>query len=200
MIHKWLMILATIMMLLILFLLAGLGVVQKPFITLATNGQAIAVAKRSFLGPVLGESLTDVYIVDERIFSMHQDFFAFPDFIYPFADRKRFLCDYWDDTEMLDFVVDLRTSNTNRLSSSEWPIDGELREGLTRGATNMVLETKGIVRLPDYAELREVTDFLNSRNPKTTQAGYFCFFNIGMREVLLLDLATNRHDFFPVAK
>src|ERR1700733_2283325 len=96
--HKWLMILAIIIMLSILFLLVALGVIQKPFATLMVNGRTIATVHRSLLGPLLGDSSTDIYSEKEKVFSLHQDFWDCPEFIYPLADGKRFLCDYWADT------------------------------------------------------------------------------------------------------
>ena len=74
------------------------------------NGKAIAVAKRSFFALMLTESSLNVYAGTNKMFSLWEDSFDGPVFIYPFADGKRFFCDYDYDVAMLDFVVDFSAS------------------------------------------------------------------------------------------
>ena len=180
-------------------LLAGLFFLQKPYVSLGANGKTIAVAKRPLVQPIrIGA--TDFYVGKEKIFSLWQDFFNFPCFIYPFADGKRFLCDYDDDTALLDFVVDFSTPGTNAPNSSQWPPDDYTRTYMASRITNVVLNTKGIVRLPTYAELREVSNYLTGENPAAVKAGYFQSLDFGTKEGLLLDLATNRQSVWPTTK
>jgi hypothetical protein len=173
---------------------------QKPFIWLEANGKVVAVVRQFFLGPVLSDSSADVYAGKKKIFSLREDFFDAPLFIYPFADGKRFLCDYDDDVAMLDFIVDFRVSNTNELNSPKWPSDNELRANLARMATNVVFDTQGIIRLPTYAELQEVSSYLTNTTPSPIKAGYFQLITSGAKTDLLLDLATNRQSIWPMAK
>lgn len=141
----------------------------------------------------------NVYVGKERIFSLWEDFFDEPIFIYPFADGKRFLCDYDFDVAMLDFVVDLNGSSSN--NSTNWPLDGELRANLSRMATNVVYDAKGIVRLPNNAELQEVSNYLGSPNQMRANGGYFFLIHGSWdKKFLLLDLATNRDSIWPTEK
>jgi hypothetical protein len=186
----------------LVLLVVGLLLLQKPYVSLMVNGKVVATAKRPFIQPIR-DGATDVYVGKEKIFSLWQDFFDFPCFIYPFADGKRFLCDYDDDTSLLDFVVDFRDSATNEPRSSGWPpndnvMGNYVRTYMASRMTNVVLNTKGIVRLPTYAELHEVSGYLTGTNQAQIKAGYFNFF--GSKESLLLDLATNRQSVWPLAK
>lgn len=180
----------------LVLLVVGLLLLQKPYVSLMVNGKVVATAKRPFIQPIR-DGATDVYVGKEKIFSLWQDFFDFPCFIYPFADGKRFLCDYDDDTSLLDFVVDFSASATNEPSSFSWPPDNYARTYMASRITNVVFETKGIVRLPTYAELHEVSGYLTGTNQAQIKAGYFFF---GSKESLLLDLATNRQSVWPLAK
>lgn len=183
----------------LVLLVVGLLLFQKPYVSLMVNGKVVATAKRPFIQPIR-DGATDVYVGKEKIFSLWQDFFDFPCFIYPFADGKRFLCDYDDDTSLLDFVVDFRDSATNEPRSSGWPPNDNVMGNyvstyMASRMTNVVFNTKGIVRLPTYAELHEVSGYLNGTNQAQIKAGYFDFF--GSKESLLLDLATNRQSVWP---
>ena len=186
----------------LVLLVVGLLLLQKPYVSLMVNGKVVATAKRPFIQPIR-DGATDVYVGKEKIFSLWQDFFDFPCFIYPFADGKRFLCDYDDDTSLLDFVVDFRDSATNEPRSSGWPPNDNVMGNyvstyMASRMTNVVFNTKGIVRLPTYAELHEVSGYLTGTNQAQIKAGYFDFF--GSKESLLLDLATNRQSVWPLAK
>jgi hypothetical protein len=197
--REWLITVAAIVAAIILCLIL-LILFQKPFVTLEVNGKVVAVARRFVLGPVLNDSSTDIYAGNKKIFSLREDFFDTPFFIYPFADGKRFLCDYDGDVAMLDFIVDFRNSNTNELNSPEWPSDNQLRADLSRMATNVVFDTRAIIRLPTYAELQEVSSYLTNTTSSPIKAGYFQFFSSGAKADLLLDLATNRQSAWPTKK
>jgi hypothetical protein len=198
--RKWLIIAAAIILCPILLILF-----QKPFVLLEVNGKIVAVARRFFLGPVLNDSSTDIYAGKKKIFSLREDFFDTPFFIYPFADGKRFLCDYDDDVAMLDFVVDFRDSATNEPRSFGWPpndnvMGNYVRTYMASQITNVVFDTQGIIRLPTYAELQEVSSYLTNTTPSPIKAGYFQLITSGAKTDLLLDLATNRQSVWPMAK
>jgi hypothetical protein len=194
--RKWLIFIAAIVLCPVLLLL-GVLLLQKPFVVLKVNGKTTAVARQFFIDPILSDSSADVYAGKEKIFSLREDFFDTPIFIYPFADGERFLCDYDDDVAMLDFIVDFRASATNELNTFQWPQNYQVRIDLLRMATNVVFDTKGIVRLPNYDELQEVSSYLTSPTSTPIKAGYF---NFWPKEILLLDLATNRDSDWPMAK
>ena len=205
--RKWLIITGTIILCPILLILSFV-IFQKPVTLLKVNGKVTAVATRFFITPILTDGSVNIHAGKEN-FSLWEDFFDGPVFIYPFADGKRFLCDYDDDTSMLDFVVDFRDSATNELRSSGWPpndngmgdrigLGDYTRTYMASRMTNVVYAPKGIVRLPNYAELQEVSSYLTSTNSTPIKAGYFKFF--GSKESLLLDLATNRNSVWPTTK
>jgi hypothetical protein len=100
----------------------------------------------------------------------------------------------------ISFVVDFSALGTNTLISSKWPPDDYTRTYMASRVTNVVFDTKGIVRLPNYAELQEVSSYLISTTPTSIKAGYFELFNFWTKENLLLDLATNRQSVWPMKK
>jgi hypothetical protein len=190
-------IIASPILLLLLWFMIGLGLIPKIAMSLKVNGKTIGVARESFIGAIRNNRSASVYIGNKKIFSLREDFFDEPVFVYPFADGKRFLCDYDYDVAMLDFVVDFNGSATNQLDSSQWPLDNELRIQLARMATNVVFDTKGIVRLPSCAELQEVSSYLTGTSPISVKAAYFDFLPYWDKDGLLLDLATNRSSNWP---
>ena len=191
--HKWLILIAIVIATPILAILALL-VLQKPYVRLKVDNRVVAVVRQPFVQPILGEGFADIYAGKEKIFSLREDFWDDPDFIYPFADGKRFLCDYCGDTAQLDFVVDFGAINTNDTSSPKWPLDEQLRASK---ATNIVCDTKGTVRLPNYEEVQEVLAYVTSINPNGIKAGYLGIYNMGIKKCLLIDLATNREGLDP---
>ena len=195
--RKWLIIILSVVLILLSPILF-----RRHTLQLMANGKTVAVAKRSIL-PAWNDGSVDVYVGKEKIFSLWEDFWDGPVFIYPFADGKRFLCDYDDDASMLDFVVDLSAPATNEVNSSNWPADDKdmgdyVRTYMASRITNVVFETKGVVRLPNYEELKEVSGYLNSTTPKRIKAGYFNYFY--PKKIVLLDLATNRQSVWPEEK
>lgn len=170
---------------------------QKHTVLLVSHGKTIAIAKQPFLKP-WGDGQMDVYAGKTKVFSLWEDAFDGPVFIYPFADGKRFLCDFDDDTAMLDFIVDLRTTGTNDLDQLTWPPDGYVRNYIASRATNVVFNTKGFARLPSYGELQEVSSYLTSGTSEKIYAN--CFRVFGNRNSILLDLATNRQSAWLISK
>jgi hypothetical protein len=164
------------------------------------NGHKISVQRSAT--PFWKEGSTTVFKDDEKVFSLWRDFFDDPIFIYPFDDGKRFLCDYDYDTAILVFVVDLDTGHTNLPGPSRW--SGELSSSLDHCATNVVLETKGVVRLPTDAELREARESVmpskenaNSASPPHHHRGIYCA--SFPKKDLLLHLADDRSSSWPIS-
>ncbi len=122
-------------------------VARKYRIPLISNGKMVATAKRPGVLPWQTNELT-VYVGQSKMFSLWDDFFDFPLFVYPFTDGRRFMCIYDYDTAVLVFVVDFAHSATNTTKPPEWPSDAYTRKVLTEGAANVVMKTKGFVRLP----------------------------------------------------
>lgn len=187
-----------------------LGVIafQKPTMPLMVNGKTVAVVRQPLLKPNWHYGYAYVCVGDEVVFTLAENYFldGGPVFIYPFVDGRRFFCDYDDDTSMLDFVVDLRDAATNGSRSFGWPPNdigtGEriglgdyVRTYMASRITNVVFETKGFVRLPDYSELAEVRSYLAATGSTQTKAAYF---NLFSKEAVLLDLATNRNSVWPL--
>jgi hypothetical protein len=168
----------------------------------APSGKKI-VAVRSII-PSFNNGVVDVYVEKEKVFSLWEDWCDGPLFIYSFADNRRFYCDFDYDTAMLEFVVDLDETRTNPPEHAEWPVDRSLRVDLARFATNVVLETKGVVRLPTKVELDEVRDYLSRASASKIKAASLPYFDFGFyrgysdRDLLLLDLATNRQSAWPL--
>ena len=127
---------------LFVFVLIGIMFVQRPTITLMVGGKVVAIAKQPLLIP-WHDGSADVYVGKDRVFRLWENFLdGRPVFIYPFADGKRFLCDYDDDTAMLDFIVDLGTSPTNPPTPDAWPCDDAMR---TQMASAMTMPSRRIL-------------------------------------------------------
>ena len=171
--RKWPIIIAAVFLVLLSPILF-----RKRTVPLVSNGKTIAIAKRSFL-PALEDSQADIYVGKQKIFSVWEDVFDAPIFIYPFADGQRFLCDYDYDVAILVFIVDLNASGTNG-PDSKWPLNDQLRAELACMATNVVFETKGVVRLPSYAELQEVSSNLASLTQNQFKTSSFPSGDLGL--------------------
>ena len=193
----WLIITATV----ILILLSP-ALFRKHIVPLVSNGKVVAFAGRSF-APHWNDSPIDVYVGKKKAFSLWSDFFDFPLFIYPFPDKQRFLCIDDDDTSVLVFVVDFRTSGLKDSNSVKWPTDDYVRTYMASRATNVVMETKGSVRLPDYSELQEASNDLINLTSGQFQATSFPCGDLGFyrfywtREELLSELAVDRKSVWP---
>lgn len=170
---------------------------RRSGVPLIANGKTIALAKEPFFLPWKDGEL-DVYAGNTNVFSVWEDFFDFPVFIYPFADGKRFLCIDDDDTSVLVFVVDLNPSATNVLQSPLWPSDDYVRTYIAGRMTNVVMNTKGIVRLPTYPELQEASSYLaDSATGQLRDASFGVYNSRWPSQKLLSELATNRNNVWP---
>ena len=194
--RKWLIIIAAVLLILLSPILF-----RKRTVLLESNGKIVAVAKRSMF-PTFGDGQVDVYLGNERIFSVWEDAFDLPLFFYSFPDEKRFLCIDDDDTAMLVFVVDFRASATNTPQLT-WPQAMDARNEMASRATNVVFNTRGLIRLPNCDELQEVSSYLASATPKQIEKASFPFCDLGIwwnyagKDFLLLDVATNRQSPWP---
>ena len=177
--RRWSIIIAIVFIIILcpMLLFVGLLLFQKPSVPLMVNGKVIAVARQPFFRPIWSDSSAEVYVGKrENIQPVGKDFLdGGPVFIHPFADGKRFLCDYDDERSMLDFVVDFSASGTNKINSSGGLQTIMPETYMASRMTNVVYDTKGIIRLPNYAELQEVSGYLNSATPTQKKAGYFNF-------------------------
>jgi hypothetical protein len=123
--------------------------------------------------------------------------------MYCFVDTKRFLCVYDDDTAVLAFVVDCGATGTNALDQPLWPPDSDTREYLAKRATNVVVQSKGLVRLPSYAEVQEAVSSLRTWTPRQFRAASFPSLDLGFyrfgisKEFVLMALDTNRQSCWP---
>jgi len=171
---------------------------RKRTIPLFSAGRIVAAATRPTWPWPWEDGQSTVYLDHSPLFSMWTDFFDFPLFIYTFADTRRFLCVYDDDTDVLVWVVDFNPGATPAQPGGIWPADNYLREVLTRRATNVVFNTTGLVRLPSQAEVQEASSNLQSLSPRQFRAESFPSADLGFyrsywsKEDLLSDLVTNR--------
>jgi hypothetical protein len=194
--RKWLVISAFVFLILLSPILF-----RKRTVWLMSNGEVVAIAKRSSL-PDWDDGAVRVY-QGKELFGLWADLFNFPLYIYPFSDLRRFLCVYDDDTSVLVFVVDFRVSDTDAPTLSKWPSDDYVRTYMAQRATNIVIETGGLVRLPNDSELQEVSSNLMSLTSlqfKTTSfpSGDFGIYRFyWTKEDLLSELATNRNSVWP---
>ncbi len=177
---------------------------RKYSVPLISNGKTVATAKRPNALPWKDNEFR-VYVGPSKMFSLWGDVFDFPLFMYPFADGQRFLCIYDYDTAVLVFVVDFSRSPASATKPPEWPSDEYIRGVLAAGATNVVMNTKGFVRLPAYAELQEVSSNLVRLAPGQFRAASFPALDLGLyraywpKEALLAALHTNRQSCWPLA-
>jgi len=142
----------------------------------------------------------EVYVGKTKMFGLWNDAYDGPVYIYPFREGGKFLCDYNDDTAMLVFVVDFSPVDTNALNSTRWPSDNYVRSHVATRMTNVVMDAKGVVRLPTYSELLEVSSNLACMSSRQLKAASFPWCDLGIfktyasREHLISDLATNREN------
>jgi hypothetical protein len=110
------------------------------------------------------EGDVDVYVENSKVFSLATDWCDNPVFVYPFADNKRFLCDYNLDGVKLMFVVDLDLSHTNFLRQTGRSADGNQKIDLSSFATKVVFDGRYVVRPPRGVEMKEVRESLSRMN------------------------------------
>jgi hypothetical protein len=197
--------LATIIVVLLLIFLALPIVFRKHTVPLLSNGKMVAIATRPFVMPWNDNEFT-VYTDKTKLFGLWGDAFDGPVFIYPFNDNKRYLCVDDDDTCVLVFVVDFSFPSTNTARSFGWPLDVYTQNYMAGRSTNVVMDTKGYVRLPNYAEVQEVSDYLIGLSQKQFKTMLFPSLDLGMyrfywsKAVLLSVLAANRTGAWPSAE
>ena len=107
-------------------------------------------------------------------------------------------------TSVLVFVVDFWVADTNAPEFFQMAsLTIMLEHDIAKRATNVVMDTKGFVRLPNYSELQEASSNLMSLTPwqfKTTlfPSGDFGIYRFyWTKEDLLSELATNRNSVWP---
>ena len=194
--YKFIRVVVMIILAVLLILALSPVLFRKRTIPLLSADRIVAVAARPTWPWEDGQST--VYLGNSEVFSMWTDFFDFPLFIYPFADARRFLCVYDDDTDILVCVVDFNPGATPAQSGGIWPADNYVREVLTRRATNVVFNTTGRVRLPSQSEVQEASSNLLNLSPAKLRAESFPSCDLGFyrfywsKEGLLSALAANR--------
>ena len=167
-------------------------------IQLTSHGRVLAVAKRPFL-PTPFDSQISVYDGGSKKFSLWTDGFDGPLYIYPFPDRQRYLCIYDYDVGMPVFIVDFRTSAVPFPMSYGWPPYGNQINNMMYAMTNIVMETSGLVRLPNYSELEEVSNNLATMSSWQIKRSSIPFDDLGLygtyasRDDLLFWINPNRN-------
>jgi hypothetical protein len=175
---------------------------RKFTVLLTSDGKVTAVAKRPFVFP-WNDNEFSVYQGSSKIFSLWGDVWDDPLFIHPFADEKRFLCIYDDDTSVLVFVLDLNTSLISSGKRPTWPSDDFLRSYMATRMSKVVMETHGVVRLPTYSELKEAAQELKSLTQSQLEAISFPQADFGVyriywsKKVLLSELEPGRRSAWP---
>ncbi|HXC99913.1 MAG TPA: hypothetical protein VN048_11265 [Verrucomicrobiae bacterium] len=185
--------------------LAGLGpfLFRKRTVPLMSEGRVVAIAKRPWSWSSEGDNEFGVYVGKTKIFSLWGDMFDCPLFIYPFADGRRFLCIDDDDTSVLVFIVDFTGTGTNVTNQPGWPPNDYTRNYLVERAPRIVMDTKGTVRLPSYAEVQEASRTLMKLTPGELKSASFPSCDFGLcrlyvpKEFLLRQLDTNRQSVWP---
>ena len=85
----------------------------------------------------------------------------------------------------------------------KWPPDEYTRTYLAQRATNVIIEAKGLVRLPSLNEVKEASNNLANLTPRQLRATSFPCADFGIyrlywpREKLLAALHTNRQNCWP---
>jgi hypothetical protein len=193
---------APVIILFLLFVLSLPALLRKRTAPLVSVGKVVAVGHRPFVMP-WNENQFGVYAGKTKLFSLWGDASDSPLFIFPFADRKRFLCIDDDDTSVLVFVVDFSSTGTNTSGPFGWPPNDYLRDYIARRCTNVVMDTKACVRLPSFPEVEEVSSNIAALSPSQLGAESFPFWDLGVyrgywpKKVLLSALATNRQSVWP---
>ena len=138
-----------------------------------------------------------------NVFGIWDGLFELPMFLYSFPGGDRFLCVYDDDTAVLVFVVDCGFPKTNAPGQALWPPDSYTRDCLAGMMTNVVVQSAGMVRLPTYDEVSEVSSAVRTWTPKQFRSASFPAHNLGVykhyfpRDFVLNALDTNRQSCWP---
>jgi hypothetical protein len=188
---------------LVVLILSAPFLLRRNTIPLLSKDRVVAIAKRPSV-LAWGSNEVDVRVGSSRIFSLLGDTWTFPLFVYPFPDAQRFLCVYDDDTSVPVFVVDLGARATGNAHSLAWPPNDYTRTYLAQRATNIVVGTKGTVRLPSCEEVQEASTALASLTPRQLRTASFPCADFGVyrfywpKEALLNALHTNRQAAWPL--
>ena len=175
-------------------------VLRKRSIPLFSDGKIIAVARHPFLW---GELDCPVWRGNAKLFSLWEDMFDAPWFIYPFADAQRYLCIDDDDTSVMVFVVDLRAPDTNATVSFGWPHGAEMRRYMAGRAPRIVTGPPGAVRLPTFEELEEAAERIRDMPAAQFKRASFpaldlCWYRLYVpKEDLIKQLAPDRYSYWP---
>jgi hypothetical protein len=199
-VRKWL--LLTVPLVVILGFL-GFALIGPRTVFLASSGGSVVKA-RDPAGLPWDDRVVTFSVGRSNVFAVWKDFWDCPLFVYSFADARRFLCIYDDDTALLTFVVDCEPRGTNAINLRPWPPDDYTREHLERRATNVVVNCNGVVRLPTYAEVQEVSSKVKAWTPQQLRAATFpgldfgfCQFRSSDKEFVLRLLDPNRNSVWP---
>jgi hypothetical protein len=163
-------------------------------VRLISGGKVVATATTPFGLPWKDRFVT-VHTEGTNLFKIWEDCFDDPVFLYCFSDRQRFLCVYDYDVAVLVFVVDCRPEGTNPLTPPLWPPDDDTRKTLGWMMTNVVVQAKGAVRLPTYAEVQETSSFVRKSTSGQFRAAYFGIYC--PKNFVLMALDTNRNSCWP---
>jgi hypothetical protein len=144
--------------------LATALVCRKRNVPLLSNGKVVATVHCPLVMP-WKEGAYVVSVGKTNRFSMWTDFFDTPLLIYPFPGGQKFLCVDDDDTAILVFVVDFSTSAKSITNLPIWPSDLWTHNQFAQRITNVVMNTTGFVRLPQLAELLEVSSNVLQMSP-----------------------------------
>src|SRR5579859_6394961 len=133
---KWVLISAVL-----LLALLGIAMFGSRTVVLTSGGGVVAVATEP-AGPPWSDRVVTFRVGGSNVFGVWKDLFDFPMFVYSFADTRRFLVVYDDDTSVPTFVVDCGGSGTNASKPPLWPPDDYTRQYLEQRATNLVVNSK----------------------------------------------------------
>ncbi len=162
---KWLLLSAALILVLL-----GIALFGSRTVVLTSGGGVVARATEP-PGPPWSDRLVTISVGGSNVFGLWKDFFDCPMFVYSFPNARRFLCVYDYDIAILTFVVDCQGASTNTAIQRDWPSDDFTRGELVRGVTNVVVSGNGVVRLPTYAEVQEVSTKVKTWTPRQFKAG-----------------------------
>ena len=195
-------VLLSVSLVLVLALL-GFALVGPHTVYLTSGGKSVVRATQP-PGLPWDDRVVTFSVGRSNVFGVWKDFFDFPVFVYSFADARRFLCVYDDDTSVLTFVVDCERAGTNTTNQQRWPPDDYTREYLEGRVTNVVVDCKGVLRIPTCAEVQEVSTKVTAWTPWQFKAASFPVLDLGFYQVrpsdkqfVLLAVDPNRRSVWP---
>ena len=187
----------------LVLVLLGIALFGPRTVLLRSGGSVVATATEPAGPPWSGRVIT-LKVGGSNVFGVWKDFFDSPVFVYSFPDARRFLCVYDDDTSVLTFVIDCAGSGPNPANQPQWPPDDYTRQVLEQRATNVVINSKGVVRLPTYSEVQEVSTKVKAWTPRQFKAASFpvvdlgfCQFRTFDKDFVLRAIDRNRQSVWP---